>query len=275
MKSHFYKNLVFLSATKDYCKSPNFNAYKSIKIWRFAMVFVMLALFLSSCASDKKELKNASSEYKEAMELLNDKNNIEAAEKFEAIYDDYPLSKWSIKAQAIAAYIYYGEKRYDDTIRIAETFVQLNPASEYVSYLQYMKAMSYFQLIPNVTRAQDSTKLASNDFRGLIARFPNSQYAPDAIEKILTINEYLAGFHVTTGKYQMDSQNYVGAIMHFSNAIYFYPKTNHAQEAYFRLYEVYYKLGMDEISDKVKKEMLAIYPDSIWAKSLPNTKSHL
>ena len=87
MKSHFYKNLVFLSATKDYCKSPNFNAYKSIKIWQFAMVFVMLALFLSSCASDKKELKNASSEYKEAMELLNDKNNIEAAEKFEAIYD--------------------------------------------------------------------------------------------------------------------------------------------------------------------------------------------
>lgn len=238
---------------------------KNIKL---LSLIIISSLFLFSCASKEKikEIKTAKNEYQKAYDMLKDKRHIEAAEKFEAIYDDFPLSPWSIKAQTMAAYAYYGEKRYDDTIRIAQTFNQLNPNSQYAPYLQYMKAMSYFKMIPNITRAQDYTKLASYDFRELIARFPRSEYIKDARERILVVNEYLAGFEVTKARYQMKHQHYVGAIMHLNDVIYRYSKTKHAREAYFRLYEIYYKLGMNEKAGRVKQEMQEIYPDNRWSK---------
>jgi outer membrane protein assembly factor BamD len=226
------------------------------------IIFISLSLF--SCASKKEEVKSAANEYKKAIKILKDKRYIEAAEKLESIYDDYPLSKWSIKAQTIAAYAYYKEERYDDIIRVSETFMQLNPSSKYVPYLQYMKSISYFNMIPNSNRGQNYTKIASYDFRELLARFPYSIYADDAKLKILIIEESLAASQMELGRYQIAKQNYVGALLRFNDVVYRYSSTKQVSEAYFRLYEIYYKLGMLQQSSKIKKIILESYKDSIW-----------
>ena len=71
----------------------------------------------------------------------------------------------------------------------------------------------------------------------------------------IIINENLAASMMSTGRYQIKTENYVGAIMKFSKVTYQYPKTKQAAEAYARLYEIYYKLGMIDLANKTKKEM--------------------
>ncbi len=225
---------------------------------------LFISLFTTSCASKKKEVKNAATEYKKAMEILKNKSYNEAATKFEELSDEYPLSEWSIKGQAIAAYSYFAEENYEEVIRVATEFKSLYPASNYVSYLQYMKALSHFKLMPDIRRGQDDTRLASYDLRELIARFPRSKYIKDAKEKLIIINENLAASMMSTGRYQIKTENYVGAIMKFSKVTYQYPKTKQAAEAYARLYEIYYKLGMIDLANKTKKEMLIYHKNGQW-----------
>lgn len=222
------------------------------------ILILLLAFNLWSCASSKKEEKTAITEYNLAFTMLKDKNYTEAAEKFEAIYDDYPLSKWSIKAQSMAAYAYFADEKFEDVIRVAEAFSSLNPGSEYIPYMHYMKSLSYFNLIPNVDRGQNYTKMASSNFRELTARFPDSEYFDDAKEKIQIIDERLAAAEMDVGRYQMVNQNYIGAIMHFDAVVNEYRNTDQATEAYFRLYEIYHKLGMDKQA-KISQNQLAAF----------------
>lgn len=235
------------------------------------LLTVISSLILASCASKEVKVQSAETEYNEAMKILDDKDYNEAAEKFEKLYDNYPLSPWSIKAQAIAAYAYYADEKYDETIRVAQSFIELNPTSEYTPYMQYMKANSYYKLIPNVNRSQNYSKLASYDFRELVARFPNSAYTEDAKKKMEIIDEYLAGADMSVGRYQLENQNYIGAAIHFNNVVYRYAHTKQAPEAYFRLYEIYYKLGVNEKAEKIKQILVKNYPDRSWSKE--TTKS--
>jgi len=237
------------------------------------IILIISLLILSSCSSKKEEIKTAANSYIKAMELLDDKDFSQAAEKFEAIYDDYPLSKWSIKAGTVAVYAYYKEKRYEDVVRVSETFISLSPASEYIPYFQYMKAISYFNMIPNVDRGQNFTKDASYAFRELLARFPYSDYLEDSKKKILIIDEQLAAAKMTIARYQMARENYIGAIMYLNDVVYRYAKTNHSSEAYARLFEVYYKLGMTEKAQRVKNEMLQNHTEGYWVDYLNKISS--
>ncbi len=217
------------------------------------ILIILIISISSSCSSKKEEIKNAATEYKKAMKILKDRRYFEAATKFEELSDEYPLSEWSIKGQAIAAYAFFAEENYIEVVRVASEFKTLYPGNNYMPYIQYMKALSHFNLMPDIKRGQDDTKLASSDFRELIARFPKSKYIEDAKDKLIKIDENLAGAIMSTARYQMNNQNYTGAIMNFNKVIYRYSRTNQAQEAYARLYEIYYKLGIVNMAEETKK----------------------
>lgn len=240
------------------------------------LIKIILLFFLAGCSGIKEEkTKTASDLYIEAMELFNKKSYIESAQKFEEIYDEYPLSDWSLKAQAVAAYINFLQKNYEEVIRISTSFSQINPNSIYVPYVQYLKSLSYFNLIPNVKRGQNYTKEASYNFRELVARFPNSKYIDDAKDKILIINEHLAGAKMSIGRYEINQQNYIGAILNFNEVIYSYSKTNQAAEAYARLFEIYYKLGMIDEANNIKSEMLNYHKKGFWVDYIKDISSKL
>ena len=228
------------------------------------ILIIFLNLFLISCASQKEEVKSVVTSYNKALEALKNKNYSEAAEKFEAIYDDYPLSNLSLKAGNMAAYAYYKDEKYEDVIRIADTFIGYNPTGKDVPYLQYMKSISYFNMMPNVNRGQDDSENASSSFRELVARFPTSDYAKDARTKIAIIDNHLAAAKMNIGRYQMKNQNYIGAILQFSNVAERYSHTNQAPEAYFRLYEIYYKLGIEDKAVVFKTALEKLSDDNIW-----------
>lgn len=230
---------------------------------KFLLLFT-IAIVLFSCSKKEKEKNNAEIAYTKAMEQLKKKNYSSAAEAFTKIDDDYPFSKWATKAQTMAVYAYYKEEEYPKIVSVVDDFIRLNPNNESVPYMMYMKGLSYYKQIPEITRAQDDTQQASFTFRELIARFPDSDHALDAKRKLSYVDEHLAGAKMSIGRYQMQNQNYVGAINNFSDVTERYHLTVQVAEAYFRLTEIYYKIGLHKESLAAFKHLKSYFPDDEW-----------
>jgi len=228
----------------------------------------IIGVLLFSCAKDKDKNISVEAAYTEAMKILKEKRYSEAAEKFEKIGDDYPLSKWSLKAGTMAAYAYYKDKKYDEVLKTTDDFIRSNPANDAVPYMQYLKGLAYFDLIPNTKRSQNDSQLASYTFRELIARFPDSIYADDARKKLVIVDEHLAGAKMEIGRYDMRTENYIGAIENFQDVILRYKNTNQAAEAHYRLVEIYHKLGMKDEAQEAAEDLQESYPDNEWTKKL-------
>lgn len=232
------------------------------------LLIIITSIFvLSSCSKKKKEeITSAEMAYTKAMEMLKKKNYNEAAEAFGKIDDEYPFSKWATKAQTMSVYAYYKEEEYAKLIGVVDDFVRLNPANENVPYMTYMKGLSFYNQIPQIDRAQDDTQQASYSFRELIARFPQTQYAEDAQNKLKFIDEHLAGAKMSIGRYQMNNKNFVGAVENFTEVINRYRLSSQTPEAYFRLVEIYYKMGIKTESVKIFQQLKSIYPQNIWVE---------
>jgi outer membrane protein assembly factor BamD len=224
-------------------------------------LFLCLTLVLS-CGSKDKKKPSAENSYIKAIKKLKDKNYSGAATDFEGINDEYPLSKWGIKAQPMAAYSFYKEKKYDDVIRITNDFNLNNPSNQEVAYMQYLKALSYYEQMNNITRAQDNANLASLSFRELINKFPDSKYIEDSINKLSLVNEHIAGAKMSVGRYQLINGNYVGAIKNFQEVISRYSTTKQSPEAYFRIFESYKKIGLNQEAQNYLQDLKRYYPNN-------------
>ncbi len=206
-------------------------------------LFLLLSLISTSC-SKKEENGSAELSYIEAHKLLKKKDYAEAAAEFEKIDDEYPFSKWAAKGQAMAVYARYKNEDYAKLVVAVDDFVRLNPSNILVPYMLYMKGLTYYNQIPDIRRAQDNTQQASYIFREIIARFPETGYALDARDKLSFIDEHLSGAKMSVGRSQIESGNYVGAILTFNEVISRYRYTSQVKEARLRLDEVYEKIGL-------------------------------
>ena len=229
------------------------------------LLLLIIPFLLFSC-SKKDEKTSAEISYVKAMKLLKSKNYSEAASDFEKIDDDFPFSKWALKGQTMAVYARYKDEDYVKLLTVVDDFLRLNSSSEYVSYMLYMKGLSYYNQIPNIERAQDNTQQASFAFRELVARFSNSDYASDAKEKLIFVDEHLAGARMSVGRYQIKNKNYIGAIGNFSEVIERYRQTKQVPEAYFRLIEIYRKVGLKTEAEKAQKQLIERFPENYWTK---------
>lgn len=227
---------------------------------------IILCLTLTSACSEKEKKSSAEVEYTKAMKKLKDRDFSGAAEDFGKIVDEYPLSKWAAKAQVMASYGYYKEEKYDDVIKTAEEFIRNNPSNPDVAYVQYLKSLSYYNRISDITRAQDNAQSASYAFRELIARFPLSDYAKDAKEKLVLVDDHIAGAKMSVGRYQLQNTNYLGAIKNFQEVVDRYSRTGQTPEAYFRLFETYKKIGLEDQAESYKTQLSNLYPNSKWNK---------
>jgi outer membrane protein assembly factor BamD len=243
------------------------NQTKIVNFFKIILISIFL-ISLANCGKKKEEENSAEKSYIEAVRKLNNKNYATAATEFAKIIDDYPFSKWAIRGQAMAVYCYFKEENYPSLIQIVDDFIRLNPASEMLDYMLYMKGLSYFNQIPEISRAQDDTLQASSTFRELVARFPDSKYVDDAKKKIIIIDENLAGSKMYFARFEMNHNNFVGAIKNLVEVTQRYKNTHQVAEAYFRLAEIYYKIGLDDQFKDAYNELIYLYPESFWAKEL-------
>ena len=202
--------------------------------------------------------------YNDAFEAFQRGNFQVAALQFDEVERQHPYSKWARRAMMMSAYTYYLQNQYEETIMTAQRFVGLYPGNSSAAYAYYLIAQSYYEQISDVQRDQRMTELAQQSFIELIRRFPNTDYARDAVLKLDLTRDHLAGKEMEVGRYYLERGQYAAAIQRFALVIEKYQRTTHTAEALHRLTELYVSLGIEREAQTSAAILGYNFPDSDW-----------
>ena len=207
--------------------------------------------------------------YNEGLYLLNAKKDPkESVKKFEEVDRQHPYSEWARKSLIMSAYAYYQAGEYDDCVNSAKRYITLHPGGADAAYAQFLIGSSYFDEIPDITRDQARTEKALAALDEVIRKYPSSEYATSAKQKIEVARDQLAGKEMEIGRYYLTKKDYTGAINRFKVVVTKYETTRHVEEALMRLTESYMALGIVDEAQTAAAVLGHNFPDSFGTSTL-------
>ena len=230
-----------------------------------------LALAVSACASNKLDTSALNPDpptkmFSDADAMMSKGNFDDAAKQFEAVDREHPYSPEARKSIVMAAYAYYRAGKTPEAIASAERYVALHPGTKEAPMAHHIIAMAYFDDLKTANRDQTAARKALEKFKILRSRFPDSEYARDADNKIRICMDNLAAQEMEVGRYYLNQHNYVAAINRFKTVVSDYQTTAHVEEALARLVEAYMALGVVSEAQNAAAILGHNYPDSKWYK---------
>ena len=237
------------------------------------LCLVLLIIPLISCSKDKinksvikeKDLESQVLEaYKEGLKSLKEGDAIFASKKFNEAETLFPQSKWAPMSSLMAAYSYYSQDYYEDSILELERFIKIYPFHENIDYAYYLLGLCWYEQIIDEKKDLQTIIKAKEKFSFLIKKFPSTEYALDAEFKIDLINDTLAAKEMYIGRYYFDQKKWIPAINRFRIIIDDYETTIYTEEALHRLVEVYYTIGLINEAKKYASLLGYNYQSSQW-----------
>ena len=237
--------------------------------------FLFIALFAILISCSKEEIKESTiteksldlqvlEAYQEGVKNLETGDVLYAAKKFNEAETLFPQSEWAPKSALMAAYAYYTQDYYSDTIAELERFIRVYPLSKNLDYVYYLLGISYYEQIVDEKKDLQSIIKAKEYFKIVSKNYPNTNYSLDAEYKIDLVNDTLASKEMYIGRYYFDKKKWIPAINRFRTVIDDYETTIYAQEALHRLVEVHYILGLKDEAKKYAKLLGYNYQSSKW-----------
>ena len=236
---------------------------------------IILIFFLNLYSCTKKDEKISIVEekslemqmidaYNAGLEELEKNDVIYAARKFNEAELIYPQSIWAPRAALMAAYAYFSQLYYDDTIVELEKFLQKYKNHPRRDYAYYLLALSHYNLIIDETKDLEEILKAKQYFKIIIKNYPNTEFAIDSEFKLELIQEILASKEMYLARYYVDREKWIPAINRFKTVIDDYETTIYVEEALHRLVELHYKLGLVDESKKYASLLGYNYQSSEW-----------
>ncbi len=237
--------------------------------WKQSLTVLALCGLLAACGASDPEVaeyieRPVEQIYNEAFDELERGNFINAALQFDEVERQHPYSIWARRAMVMAAYTYYLQNKYDEAILTGTRFLALYPGNKRAAYVYYLIALCQYERISDVKRDQLITELAQQALIEVIRRFPDTDYARDAVLKLDLTSDHLAGKEMDVGRYYLKRGHYVAASVRFSNVIKNFPRTSHVPEALHRLTEVYLSLGVENEAQNAAAVLGYNFPNSRW-----------
>ena len=241
-----------------------------MRIILFKLLVILLGAAIAVACSGDPDAKNPYVErsvhelYNRATNALEKRDFNTAAELFDEVERPHPYSLWATKAQLMAGYAHYEANEYDNALTSIGRFIQLHPGNKDIPYAYYLRALSYYEQISDVSRDQGITQSALTALQDVIRRFPNTKYARDAKLKLDLTRDHLAGKEMAIGRWYLRQREYLAAITRFRQVVDKYQTTSHIPEALHRLSEAYTALGLESEAKQVASVLGYNYPGSEW-----------
>lgn len=230
------------------------------------IVTVSLLAVLSGCGRDSDNIvQEAGPEalYERGVSSMSSGNFQLALGYFQALEARFPFSNVTRQAQLDMVYAYYRSRQYESAIDAAEEFERENPTHPRVDYCLYMKGLAYFDEAPGLIerlfrvdmteRPPRDTMQAFSIFQELLRRFPSSQYAPDARERMIFLRNRLAAYENHVAEYYMTRGAYVAAVNRAKYSLEHYPGAPALQESLTIMVDAYEQLGMRELAEDAQR----------------------
>ena len=267
-----------------------------MKLMMKSIALIMLALSLTACGwfgGDEREQREQSTPqklYESGNLAVSNKAWARAIRNFKQLTSEYPFGHYTEQAQLEMAYAYYKSFEPDLALATLNRFIKTYPTHEHIDYAHYLKGLINFErdrgLIEVLSaqnlseRDQQNARQAFLDFNELVTKYPDSQYAPDAYQRMLYLREGLAQYELSVAKYYMRRQAYVAAANRARGIVENFQRTSSAGDALAIMAEAYQELGMLELSEDAFRVLELNHPDhpyvtkrndggSFWSKLWP------
>lgn len=206
--------------------------------------------------------------YRDAYAEFNKKDYDDAAELFQTAESQYPSSPWSADALVMMAYSRYMDDDFAGAVLAIDRYMRFHPGHKDVPYMMYLRGMCYYRQVSDVRRDPEMSAYALQQFQQLVDRFPHSEYAENAKNKVMILKNYIAGKVMYSAREDMEKENWAAAITRLQSIVATAQETVMTPEAMFRLTECYTAIGLPEQADGFAEMLRKNFPDNEWTKKL-------
>jgi outer membrane protein assembly factor BamD len=224
-----------------------------------------LAAAAAGCGRRDNTVEDAGPEalYMKGEDAMNSSNYAGAIQYFQALEARYPFSPETRQAQLDLIYVYYKSQQPESAVDAAEEFERENPTHSRVDYCLYMKGVVWFDQAPNIlermfkvdlsVRPPKDTLKSFSTFQDLIRRFPESEYVPDARQRMVFLRNRLTQYENHVAEYYVNRGAYVAAVNRAKYALEHYPGAPELETTLTIMVDAYGRLGMQDLAADARR----------------------
>lgn len=238
---------------------------------RILLVSSLAVLAACSSAPKKPAVMSEKEYYEGAQKSLNAGNFSSAADQLEQLESHYPVGAYTEQSQLELIYAKFKHVDFDGASAAADRFIRLHPAHAQVDYAYYLRGLSNYEAgrdsftrylpVDSAHRDLGSSRQAYNDFRDLVSRFPASEYAPDARQRMIYLRNQLAEAEMHAARYYMKRGAYVAALNRARWVVENFQGAPVVPEALAVEVWCYERLGMNDLAQQNLALLKSNYPD--------------
>lgn len=209
--------------------------------------------------------------YNRTQRALRAGNYNSAIEGLQQLEAQFPFGRYAEQAQLEIIYAQYMSFDHDTARLSADRFIRLHPQHSNIDYAYYLKGLAAFnknrslldRLFTTDLSKRDvtSAREAYADFGQLLARYPTSQYAPDATKRMIYLRNLLAESELNIADYYMRRGAYVAASNRARYVVENYSKSPAVADALAIMVEANIKLDMNEAANDALRVLAINFPN--------------
>jgi len=209
--------------------------------------------------------------YRNAQRSLRAGNYRQAITELERLEAAFPFGRYAEQAQLEIVYAHYMSFNPDAARSSADRFIRLHPQHPSVDYAYYLKGLAAYHRNRGVFDRLVTTDLARRDmssfqeayadFALLLARFPNSAYAPDSRQRMLHLRNLLARSELNVANFYMERHAYIAAANRARYVIENYSRSDVVDDALALLVEASWRLGVQDAANDALHVLAVNFPD--------------
>ncbi|ATO19821.1 outer membrane protein assembly factor BamD [Acinetobacter sp. LoGeW2-3] len=265
----------------------------SLPHYKMTMLAITLgvASAMVGCSSNptKKDVVDKGPEASEqvyiqkAQKALDRKQYTDAARQLEGLETYFPTSQYAAQAQLELIYVKFQQKDYEGAVALADRFIRLNPQHPNVDYAYYVRGVANMEQnyngllrytkLKQAHRDVSYLKVAYQNFVDFIRRYPSSEYAVDAAQRMKFIGEELAEHEMNAARFNIKRKAYLAAVERAQWVIEHYPQVPQTPEALATIAYGYDKLGDKATSQQYIEVLKLNYPSLVNSDGTVNLSS--
>jgi outer membrane protein assembly factor BamD len=238
-----------------------------------AIVFVLSATACGLLPEVKDDTAGWSAErlYQEAHDMLATGNYTRAVKLFETLEGRYPYGRYAQQAILEGAYANYRANETAAAVAACDRFIRTYPNHPNVDYAYYLKGIVNFRedqglfgyVVEQDLSERDPklTRESFGAFKELVARFPESKYAADSIERMRYLTNALSSYEVHVADYYYRRGAYVAAANRAQASLLNFPRTPANEDALILMARSYDKLGLPQLRDDAQRVLKDTFPN--------------
>jgi outer membrane protein assembly factor BamD len=229
-------------------------------------VLVLACVLLVTAAGCSARKVPAGEDYYQQGEALYSQRQYQGAiENYQHLIDQFPFSPYAEQAELKIGLAYYKTGDYAQAVASLSDFQRMHPTSKNLALATYYLAMTHYKQVGLPDRDQSNTIAAMQQFEMIEQRFPESEFAELAHQRIVVCRELLARNELYIGNYYMKQANFRATESRMAELMENYPDTPVAPEGLYELGTALQKEGKKYSAAQAFTALVMHYPQSTFA----------